>query len=73
MCVLQTSRPCSNDIAEEELVALMKCFVAEAKAGDHVSKGWPNSGYGLSKIGMMALRHPREDPAKPLLPGLGEV
>uniref|UniRef100_A0A673XEF4 Carbonyl reductase 1 n=1 Tax=Salmo trutta TaxID=8032 RepID=A0A673XEF4_SALTR len=43
MCVLRTSRPCSNDIAEEELVALMKCFVAEAKAGDHVSKGWPNS------------------------------
>ncbi|CAB1347249.1 unnamed protein product [Coregonus sp. 'balchen'] len=31
--------PCSNDIAEEELMALMKRFVAEAKAGDHVSKG----------------------------------
>uniref|UniRef100_A0A4W5NTE2 Carbonyl reductase 1 n=1 Tax=Hucho hucho TaxID=62062 RepID=A0A4W5NTE2_9TELE len=55
MCVLRTSRPFSNDIAEEELVAL-KCFVAEAKAGDHISKGWPNSGDGLSKIGLMALR-----------------
>uniref|UniRef100_A0A673XBK2 Carbonyl reductase 1 n=1 Tax=Salmo trutta TaxID=8032 RepID=A0A673XBK2_SALTR len=31
---------CSPDL---QLVALMKCFVAEAKAGDHVSKGWPNS------------------------------
>uniref|UniRef100_A0A4W5NZM4 Carbonyl reductase 1 n=1 Tax=Hucho hucho TaxID=62062 RepID=A0A4W5NZM4_9TELE len=43
---------CSPDL---QLVAL-KCFVAEAKAGDHISKGWPNSGDGLSKIGLMALR-----------------
>ncbi|XP_042175738.1 carbonyl reductase [NADPH] 1 isoform X2 [Oncorhynchus tshawytscha] len=49
------ARLCSDDITEEELVALMKRFVAEAKAGDHINKGWPNSVYGVSKIGLMAL------------------
>ncbi|CAB1328896.1 unnamed protein product, partial [Coregonus sp. 'balchen'] len=67
------ARLCSDDITEEELVALMKSFVAEAKAGDHINKGWPNSVYGVSKIGLMALtriqarRLRRETPQRGIL------
>lgn len=45
----------SNDITEEELVMLMEKFVQEAQKGEHTHKGWPNTAYGVSKIGVTVL------------------
>ncbi|XP_017573554.1 carbonyl reductase [NADPH] 1-like [Pygocentrus nattereri] len=42
-------------LSEEELCSLMNEFVAAAQRGDHESKGWPNTAYGTSKIGMTVL------------------
>ena len=39
----------------EELDSLMRDFIASANAGDHAAKGWPNSTYAVSKIGLSAL------------------
>ena len=38
-----------------ELESLMRQFVEAAETGDHASKGWPNTCYGVSKLGLIAL------------------
>ncbi|XP_012687784.2 carbonyl reductase [NADPH] 1-like [Clupea harengus] len=43
------------DISEEELCGLMGEFVAAAQKGDHEAKGWPNTAYGTTKIGVTVL------------------
>ncbi|KAM5125025.1 carbonyl reductase [NADPH] 1-like isoform 2-T2 [Callospermophilus lateralis] len=45
----------SETITEEELVGLMNKFVEDAKNGVHEKEGWPNSAYGVSKIGVTVL------------------
>uniref|UniRef100_UPI004038930B carbonyl reductase [NADPH] 1-like n=1 Tax=Callospermophilus lateralis TaxID=76772 RepID=UPI004038930B len=45
----------SETITEEELVGLMNKFVEDAKNGVHKKEGWPNSAYGVSKIGVTVL------------------
>ncbi|GAB1303337.1 Carbonyl reductase [Apodemus speciosus] len=45
----------SDTITEEELVGLMNKFVEDAKKGVHAKEGWPNSAYGVSKIGLTVL------------------
>ncbi|XP_028837310.1 carbonyl reductase [NADPH] 1 [Denticeps clupeoides] len=42
----------SDDITEEELVALMERFVKEAQEGVHTERGWPSTAYGVSKTGL---------------------
>ncbi|KAK2702658.1 hypothetical protein QYM36_018739 [Artemia franciscana] len=58
------------DVTVEEISQLMKEFVESAKAGNHSEKGWPNSTYVVSKVGLSALtrvqhrmfqQDPRED------------
>ncbi|EDL03765.1 carbonyl reductase 1, isoform CRA_b [Mus musculus] len=41
----------SETITEEELVGLMNKFVEDTKKGVHAEEGWPNSAYGVTKIG----------------------
>lgn len=45
----------SNDLTVSELDKLMKNFIASAQEGNHADKGWPNSTYVVSKIGLSAL------------------
>jgi len=45
----------SPDLTEEKLGELMNAFVSAAKDGTHKSKGWPNSTYQVSKVGVSAL------------------
>ncbi|XP_063812602.1 carbonyl reductase [NADPH] 1-like [Pseudophryne corroboree] len=45
----------SDTITEEELVTLMEKFVEDAKKGIHQKEGWPNTAYGVSKIGVTVL------------------
>ncbi|KAM4699059.1 carbonyl reductase [NADPH] 1-like [Discoglossus pictus] len=45
----------SDTITDEELVKLMEQFVDNAKNGVHEKKGWPNTAYGVSKIGVTVL------------------
>ncbi|KAM5179918.1 carbonyl reductase [NADPH] 1-like [Mantella aurantiaca] len=45
----------SDAITEEELVKLMETFVEDAKKGIHKDQGWPESAYGVSKIGVTVL------------------
>lgn len=42
----------SEDITEDELVGLMQRFVDEAKSGEHKQGGWPDTAYGVSKLGL---------------------
>lgn len=42
----------NENITEEELVELMQRFVDEAKKGEHKERGWPDTAYGVSKIGV---------------------
>ena len=42
-------------LTEGELVALMKQFVDDVTAGSHKEKGWSNSAYATSKLGVTAL------------------
>ncbi|XP_070263324.1 carbonyl reductase [NADPH] 3 [Myotis yumanensis] len=44
-----------KDLTEGDLVDLMKKFVEDAKNGVHESEGWPNSAYGVSKLGVTVL------------------
>jgi carbonyl reductase 1 len=39
----------------EELGNLMNEFINDVQTGQHASKGWPNSCYGVSKLGVIAL------------------
>ncbi|XP_068931077.1 carbonyl reductase [NADPH] 1-like isoform X2 [Petaurus breviceps papuanus] len=45
----------SDKITEEELVGLMNKFVEDTKKGVHQKEGWPNTAYGVSKIGVTVL------------------
>ncbi|XP_002721308.3 carbonyl reductase [NADPH] 1 isoform X2 [Oryctolagus cuniculus] len=45
----------SETITEEELVGLMKKFVGDAKKGVHQKEGWPDTTYGVTKIGVTVL------------------
>ena len=45
----------SPDLTYEELDGLMKDFVEASQAGNHAEKGWPNSTYVVSKVGLSAL------------------
>ncbi|XP_014244821.1 carbonyl reductase [NADPH] 3-like [Cimex lectularius] len=58
------------NLTEPELSKLMKQFIADAKDGSYASKGWPNSTYVVSKVGVstltriqhrLFLEDPRED------------
>ncbi|XP_028680924.2 carbonyl reductase 1-like [Erpetoichthys calabaricus] len=44
-----------SSIGEEDLCQLMQQFVSDAKAGDHLEKGWPSTAYGTTKIGVTVL------------------
>ncbi|XP_069886747.1 carbonyl reductase [NADPH] 1 [Dipodomys merriami] len=45
----------SETITEEELTGLMNKFVEDTKKGVHQQEGWPNTAYGVSKIGVTVL------------------
>ncbi|KAK2489974.1 hypothetical protein MC885_009523 [Smutsia gigantea] len=45
----------SETITEEELVGLMNKFVEDTKSGVHQKEGWPNTAYGVTKIGVTVL------------------
>uniref|UniRef100_A0A1A8DRV8 carbonyl reductase (NADPH) n=1 Tax=Nothobranchius kadleci TaxID=1051664 RepID=A0A1A8DRV8_NOTKA len=45
----------SEDITEGELVGLMERFVNEAQKGEHKEGGWPDTAYGVSKLGLTTL------------------
>lgn len=45
----------SPALAVEQLEAMMGEFIADVEAGVHASKGWPNTCYGMSKLGLIAL------------------
>jgi NAD(P)-dependent dehydrogenase (short-subunit alcohol dehydrogenase family) len=47
------SHPAS--LSRDELVGLMKQFIADVAAGRHAQAGFPSSAYGVSKIGLNAL------------------
>lgn len=42
-------------LTETELVGLMQQFVDDVAAGVHKEKGWSNTAYGMSKVGVTAL------------------
>jgi len=39
----------------EELAQKMQQFVADVEGGVHAQRGWPNTCYGCSKLGLIAL------------------
>ena len=45
----------SESITEEELVEKMKEFITFSQDGTHIENGWPDSAYGVSKIGVTVL------------------
>ncbi|GAB5576279.1 carbonyl reductase [NADPH] 1-like [Prionailurus iriomotensis] len=45
----------SETITEEELVELMNKFVEDTKNGVHRKEGWPDTAYGVTKIGVTVL------------------
>ena len=45
----------AKDLTREELDSLMTEFVISAKDGTHREKGWPDSTYSVSKVGVSAL------------------
>ncbi|POI34461.1 hypothetical protein CIB84_001787 [Bambusicola thoracicus] len=45
----------SDTITEDELVELMTKFVEDTKKSVHEKEGWPNTAYGVSKIGVTVL------------------
>lgn len=44
----------SETLQTSELDDLMRKFVADAENGVHGQNGWPNTGYGVSKLGLIA-------------------
>ncbi|XP_028279923.1 carbonyl reductase [NADPH] 1-like [Parambassis ranga] len=45
----------SEDITEDEVVGLMQKFVDLTKKGEHKEGGWPETAYGVSKLGLTTL------------------
>ena len=39
---------------------MMAEFVADVKAGRHSEEGWPNTCYGMSKLGLIAYTNVRK-------------
>jgi len=54
----------AHDLNVRSLSAMMEDFVKSAEGGTHLDKGWPNTGYGVSKMGLIALTRvlAREEP-----------
>uniref|UniRef100_UPI0009B32E19 carbonyl reductase [NADPH] 1 isoform X2 n=1 Tax=Monopterus albus TaxID=43700 RepID=UPI0009B32E19 len=44
-----------EDITEDELVGLMQQFVDKTKKEEHKKDGWPETAYGVSKLGLTTL------------------
>ena len=42
----------SADLTVSALEDLMRDFVRDAEAGAHEARGWPNTCYGVSKMGV---------------------
>jgi NAD(P)-dependent dehydrogenase (short-subunit alcohol dehydrogenase family) len=49
-----------NTLTEGDLVDLMKKFVEDTKNEVHEREGWPNSAYGVSKLGVTVLSREKE-------------
>jgi len=45
----------SNTLTDEALCRLVEDFLAAAAAGSHVTQGWPDSAYKVSKVAVSAL------------------
>jgi carbonyl reductase 1 len=45
----------SDQLTTSELCKLMNQFVMDVEDGTHAEKGWPNTCYGMSKLGIIAL------------------
>ncbi len=45
----------SPTLTEAEVVALMDEFISAVREGNHREKGWPNTFYGITKIGVTAM------------------
>jgi carbonyl reductase 1 len=45
----------SETLDMQELEGFMREFVHAAKEGTHRDQGWPNTGYGVSKVGIIAM------------------
>ena len=45
----------ADDLDIDMLEDLMRRFVKDAEAGTHAAAGWPNTGYGVSKVGVIAM------------------
>ena len=39
----------------QPLEGYMKEFVVDAQDGSHAAKGWPNTRYGVAKVGVIAM------------------
>jgi len=47
----------SPTLKVEQIELLMRQFVSDVEGGVHASKGWPNTCYGMSKLGLIAMTH----------------
>jgi carbonyl reductase 1 len=45
----------SDTLTVSALSKLMEQFVSDVESGTHTNKGWPNTCYGMSKLGIIAL------------------
>jgi len=45
----------SDTVTMENLEEFMMDFIEAAKEGNHSEKGWPNTGYGVSKVGIISM------------------
>jgi carbonyl reductase 1 len=45
----------SNTLTMNELEGYMRDFIKAAQGGTHSNEGWPNTGYGVSKVGIIAM------------------
>jgi carbonyl reductase 1 len=45
----------SPHLTIDQLEGMMRDFVVDVEAGVHTNKGWPNTCYGMSKLGLIAL------------------
>mmetsp|Transcript_25076 Transcript_25076/g.52754 ORF Transcript_25076/g.52754 Transcript_25076/m.52754 type:complete len:369 (+) Transcript_25076:68-1174(+) len=47
----------SDKLTVPKLSEMMRQFVKDVEDGSHLEKGWPNTCYGVSKLGIIALTH----------------
>lgn len=55
----------------EKLSSMMTDFVQDVKAGRHQEAGWPNTCYGMSKLGVIAYTKVRRDTVASWIAGVG--